>query len=72
MNQTDKDENNVSSDASIGSIIIINCALNAPLMLISICGNGLVLAAVIRTPSIHSPSMNFLCSWLFQIFLLDY
>lgn len=62
MNQTDKDENNVSSDASIGGIIIINCALNAPLMLISICGNGLVLTAVIRTPSIHSPSMNFLCS----------
>ena len=59
MNYTDKDENNASSE---GSVIIINCALNAPLMLISIFGNGLVLAAVISTPSIHSPSMNFLCS----------
>ena len=62
MNYTNKDEKNVSAEASIGTIIIINCALNAPLMLISILGNGLVLTAVIRTPSIHSPSMNFLCS----------
>lgn len=62
MNYSDTDEKKVSTDASIGSIIIINCALNAPLMLISIFGNGLVLAAVIKTPSIHSPSMNFLCS----------
>ena len=44
------------------SIIIINCTLNVPLTLISIFGNDLVLAAVIRTPSIHSPSMNLLCS----------
>ena len=62
MNISDIDEKNVSAEASVGSIIIINCALNVPLMLISISGNGLVLAAVIRTPSIHSPSMNFLCS----------
>ena len=62
MNYTEKDERTASAEASVGSIIIINCALNAPLMLISIFGNGLVLAGVIRTPSIHSPSMNFLCS----------
>ena len=31
------------------TIIIINCVLNAPLMLISILGNVLVLAAIIKT-----------------------
>ena len=62
MNYADKVEKNASAEASVGSVIIINCALNATLMLISIFGNSLVLAGVIRTPSIHSPSMNFLCS----------
>ena len=42
--------------------IIINCILNAPLMLISIPGNALVLAAIIRTPSIRSTHMIMLCS----------
>ncbi|XP_078371504.1 histamine H2 receptor-like [Oculina patagonica] len=41
---------------------IINYALNAPLMLISIMGNALVLAAIIRTPCIRSTSMLMLCS----------
>ena len=36
------------------TITIINCVLNAPLMLISILGNALGLAAMIRTPSIRS------------------
>ena len=45
------------------TIIIVNCALNAPLMLISVLGNALVLAAIIRTPSIRStPHMIMLCS----------
>ena len=45
------------------TVIIINCVLNAPLMLISILGNALVLAAIIRTPSIRStPHMIMLCS----------
>jgi len=44
------------------TIIIINCVLNAPLMLISILGNALVLAAIIRTPSIRSTHMIMLCS----------
>lgn len=44
-------------------IIIANCALNAPLIPISIFGNALVLAAIIRTPSINSrPSMKMLSS----------
>jgi len=44
------------------SIVIINCVLNAPLILISIVGNTLVLAAILRTPSLRSPSTVFLCS----------
>ena len=42
--------------------IIINCILNAPLMLISIPGNALVFAATVRTPSIRSTHMIMLCS----------
>ena len=44
------------------TVVIINCALNAALMLISIVGNSLVLAAILRTPSLRSPSIMFLCS----------
>ena len=44
------------------TIVIINCALNAPLMLISIVGNTLVLAAILRTSSLRSPSVVLLCS----------
>ena len=43
-------------------VTIINCVLNAPLMFISILSNALVLAAIIRTPSIRStPHMLILC-----------
>ena len=53
------------------TIIIINCVLNALLMLISILGNALVLAAIIRTPSIRStPHMIMLCSLAVSDFLV--
>ena len=44
------------------TFVIINCVLNVPLMLICISGNALVLAAIIRAPSIRSPSVIMLCS----------
>ena len=44
------------------TIVIINCVLNAPLMLASITGNSLLLAAILRTPSLRSSSTVFLCS----------
>ena len=44
------------------TIIIVNCASNVPLMLISVIGNALVLAAILRYPSIRSTSMIMLCS----------
>ena len=43
------------------TIVIIKCVLNAPLMLIAITGNALVLAAVLRTASLRSQSTVFLC-----------
>ena len=43
-------------------IVITNCVLNVPLMLISIIGNTLVLATILRTPSLRSPSTVLLCS----------
>lgn len=43
-------------------IAIINSVLNVPLMLISVAGNALVLAAILRYPSIRSTSMIMLCS----------
>ncbi len=48
---------NVKNHTGIDTIVIINCALNVPLMFLSILGNSLVLAAIIRTPSIRSNSM---------------
>ena len=46
-----------------GIIVIINCVLNAPLMVISIIGNTLVLVAILRTSSLRSnPSFVYLCS----------
>ncbi|KAL9958760.1 hypothetical protein ACROYT_G035818 [Oculina patagonica] len=67
-NQTDEGKNesdyglNFEDHTGIDATVIINCALNVPLMLISILGNGLVLAAIIRTPSIRSTSMIMLSS----------
>ena len=57
-NSSDVGQNNSRPE----TIVIINCVLNAPLMLISIIGNTLVLAAILRTPSLRSPSVVFLCS----------
>lgn len=54
------------------TIVIINCVLNAPLMLISISGNTLVLVALLRTPSIHSPSMIMLGSLAFSDLLVGF
>ena len=44
------------------TITVVNCALNVPLMLISIIGNSLVLVAILRTPTLPSPSTILLCS----------
>ena len=50
--------------------VVVNCALNAPFMLVSTLGNTLVLAAIVRTPSIRSPSMIMLASLATTDFLV--
>ena len=59
---TDRYSKHDPNMATLETVIVINCVLNAPLMLISIFGNALVLAAIIKTPSIRSTSMHMLCS----------
>ena len=65
---TSKFKANYSSSSSANhktgfeTVVIPNCILNAPLMLLSIIGNALVLVAILKTPSIRSPSVIFLCS----------
>ena len=41
---------------------VLNSVLNAPLIVIAILGNTLVLSAIMRTPSFRSPSLILLCS----------
>ena len=65
---TSKFEANYSSNSSVNhkigfeTVVIANCILNAPLMLLSIIGNALVLVAILKTPSLRSPSVIFLCN----------
>ena len=47
---------------SLKTFTVVNCVCNVPLMLISITGNALVLAAIMRTRSIRSTSVTMLCS----------
>ena len=56
--------NNTEANPKSGfhTAVIANCILNAPLMLLSIIGNALVLVAILRTPSLRSPSVIFLCN----------
>ncbi|XP_078344034.1 melanocyte-stimulating hormone receptor-like [Oculina patagonica] len=52
----------MGSNSPPDTVVIINCILNALLMLISIFENTLVIASIMRTPSLHSPSIIWLCS----------
>ena len=62
---------NMNNSSNSETIVVINCILNAPLMLTSITGNALVLATILRTPSLRSvPSTIFLCSLAITDFLV--
>ena len=52
------------------TVVITNCLLNGPLILISIIGNALVLGTIARTPSIRSTSFMMLCSLAVSDFLV--
>ena len=61
----------MDNSSSLEIVVVINCILNAPLMLTSITDNALVLAAILRTPSLRSvPSTIFLCSLAITDFLV--
>ena len=64
--------NNTEANPKSGfqTAVIANCILNAPLMLLSIIGNALVLVAILRTPSTRSPSVIFLCNLAVTDFLV--
>ena len=55
-------ENELTLTRPESILIIVNFVLNAPLVLVSIVSNALVLSAIIRTPSIRSRQMIMLCS----------
>ena len=66
MNKSDEEINGSENELTLTRpetrLIIINFVLNTPLILVSIVSNALVLAAIIRTPSIRSTQMIMLCS----------
>ena len=74
MNHSDPFKSNSNSHeedlANNGAMVIVNCFLNIPLILTAISGNALVLAAILTTPSIRSPSMIMLCSLAVADFLV--
>ncbi len=72
MNESEARLNDKDHNPRPETIVIINCALNAPLMLTTIIGNILVLAAILRTPSLRSPSFFFLCSLAFSDLLVGF
>ena len=72
-NQSDTDYSGNSVDNfRPETVVIINCVLNVPLMLISIIGNTLVLAAIWRTSQLRSPSTILLCSLAFSDLLVGF
>ena len=63
INQSETDHTSSAGDNShLETVVIINCVLNVPLMLIAIIGNTLVLSSIWNTPSLRSPSTVFLSS----------
>ena len=59
MNDNDGDKN---ISATQKNIAVINSVINTPLILISVIGNSLVLVAILKTPSIRTPSMILISS----------
>ncbi len=53
------------------TVVLINCAFNRPLMLKFSIENTLMLAAIIRNPSIRSNSIIMLCSLAASDYLFE-
>ena len=63
---------NMEDNSRLENVVIVNCVLNAPLMFISIIGNALILVAMLRNPSIRSPSLVMLGSLAVSDFLVGF
>lgn len=59
-NDSASGEGNLTS--YVKTTVIINCSIVAFLIIVSLTGNLLVLAAIKRSPSLYSPSIIFICS----------
>ncbi|XP_068739800.1 melanocyte-stimulating hormone receptor-like [Montipora capricornis] len=59
--RNDSYNDNFRKNSSPETIVIINCALNGPLIFFCIIANTLVLVAILRNRSLHTPSAVFLC-----------
>ena len=62
MANSSETNDNIGNKSHPETIVIINCVLNVPFMLVSIIGNTLVLYTIFRIPSLRSPSIILLCS----------
>lgn len=51
-----------NENSGLETVVIVNCALNAPLIIVAIIGNLLVLVSILRAYSLFSPSITLLCS----------
>lgn len=60
----------IQTNSSYRNIVVINCVVNGPMMLVSILGNLLVFTAILKSPSLWSPSMMFLSSLAVSDFLV--
>ena len=58
----DDNDGGKNISATQKNIAVVNSVINTPLILISIIGNSLVLAAILKTPSIRTPSMIMISS----------
>ena len=61
IHRNESETEHLGRNSDTEPIVIINCLLKVPLIFISIIGNALALAAILRTPSLHSLSAVFLC-----------
>ena len=61
-NESSSDYFEIQENAHPENVAIVYCALNVPLMLMSIVENALVMVTILRTPSLSSPSTTLLCN----------
>ena len=69
-NESTRSPFDIQDNSILENIVIIYCALNAPLMIITVVGNALVIAAILGTPSPSSPFTALLCNLAFTDLLV--